>query len=126
MSPIGDFNRLYFDFIQFIKLHLEDDPNFKTFYRKNILMKEVNPKYFIHTWNERITKLYYEQISKFNIDFFLNKDYTNDVKGNSESNMLMVYIIKFKKAYDTLEDTIKKTFVNFIVNLTHLSFLYYK
>ena len=124
MSPIGDFNRLYFDFIQFIKIHLEDDPNFKTFYRKNILMKEVNPKYFISTWNERITKLYYEQISKYNIDFFLNKDYTNDVKG--ESNLLMVYIIKFKQAYDTLEESIKTTFVNFIVNLTHLSFLYYK
>lgn len=124
MSPISDFNRLYFDFIQFIKIHLEDDPNFKTFYRKNILMKEVNPKYFISTWNERITKLYYEQISKYNIDFFLNKDYTNDVKG--ESNLLMVYIIKFKQAYDTLEESIKTTFVNFIVNLTHLSFLYYK
>jgi hypothetical protein len=124
MSPIGDFNKLYFEFIQFIKLHLEDDHNFKTFYRKNIIMKDVNPKYFISTWNNRITKSYYEQICQRNIDFFLNKDYTNDVKG--ESSMLMVYIIKFKKAYDTLEETIKTTFVNFIVNLTHMSFLYYK
>ena len=124
MSPIGDFNKLYFEFIQFIKLHLEDDPNFKSFYRKNTIMRDVNPKYFISTWNTRITKLYYEQIRLRNIDFFLNKDYNDDLN-NAESNLLMVYINKFKKAYDTLNEEIKTTFVNFIVNLTHLSFLYY-
>jgi len=130
MSPIGDFNNLYFEFINFIKLHLENDPNFKTFYRKNTIMRDVNPKYFISTWNTRITKLYYEQIRLRNIDFFLNKDYNDDLNTNTntnatESNLLMVYINKFKISYDTLSEETKTTFVNFIVNLTHLSFLYY-
>jgi len=62
-TPIGVFNKEYFEFLNFIKIHIEDT-SFKTFYRKNQMMKETNPKFFIKTWNIRIGK-YKEQIMSY-------------------------------------------------------------
>ena len=74
MTPISDFNKSYFEFLKFIEKYLKEDKNFKTFYRKNQMMKETNPKFFIKTWNNRIGK-YNEQIMRRDVSFFLNKDY---------------------------------------------------
>jgi len=123
---VGDFNKVYFEFLKFIELHLKNDNNFKSFYRKNIMMKETNPKYFIKSWYTRITYKYYNEIKVKDISFFLNKDYNNDINNESQTNLLLSYINKFKDSYDTLDETIKSTFVQFICELTELSFLYYK
>jgi hypothetical protein len=41
------FNKTYFSFLEFIKTYLKNDPNFKTFYRKNQIVRETNVKIFI-------------------------------------------------------------------------------
>ena len=127
-SPIGIFNKEYFDFLNFIKSHIEDT-SFKTFYRKNQIMKETNPKLFIRTWYERIGSKYHEQVMQRDISFFLNKDYNQDVSEmgvGGDSGLLLKYINKFKESYETLDETIKETFLNYIISLTDKSFLYYK
>jgi hypothetical protein len=56
----------------------------------------------------------------------MNKNYEDDVSDSGESNMLLNYINKFKESYDTLDQSIKEEFVNFIMSLTDKSFVYYK
>lgn len=123
MTPVGDFNQCYFNFLKFIEKYLNDDKNFKTFYRKNQMMKETNPKFFIKTWNIRIGK-YNEQIMKRDVSFFLNKDYGDDVS-DTGNNTLLKYIDDFKQNYDSFSDEIKTEFINFIVDLTHKSHVYF-
>ena len=129
MSPVSEFNKEYFDFLKFIKEHIEDS-NFKTFYRKNQIIRETNPKMFIRTWYLRIGSKYHEQVMKSDISFFLNKNYQEDVSesgigGGSESNKLLEYINKFKESYETLDEIIKSKFLYFIITLTDKSFVYY-
>lgn len=124
-TPIGVFNKEYFEFLNFIKGHIED-ASFKTFYRKNQIMKETNPKLFIRTWYHRIGSKYHTQVMQRDISFFLNKNYEDDVYDSGDSNMLLKYINKFKDSYDTLDETVKETFLNFIIGLTDKSFVYYK
>jgi hypothetical protein len=125
-TPIGIFNKEYFEFLNFIKGHI-DDTSFKTFYRKNQIMKETNPKFFIRTWYDRIGNKYHTQVMQRDISFFLNKDYDDDIKyAGSDSNMLLKYINKFKESYDSLDEMVKETFLNFIIGLTNKSFVYYK
>ena len=126
VSPISDFNKEYFEFLKFIKQHLKDDPNFRMFYRKNKLMREANPKFFIRTWYNRIGSKYHAQVMQRDVSFFMNKNYEDDVSDSGESNMLLKYINKFKESYDTLDQSIKEEFVNFIMSLTDKSFVYYK
>ena len=122
---IRDFNKSYFDFLKFIEKYLKEDKNFKTFYRKNIMMKETNPKFFIKTWNEKITIHYNEQIMKRDVSFFLNKDYENDLSETGQMNTLLKYINDFKENYESLSEETKMEFINFIVELTHKSHLYF-
>ena len=73
-TPIGEFNKEYFEFLNFIKNHI-DDTSFKTFYRKNQIIKETNPKLFIRTWYDCIGSKYHLQVMQKDISFFLNKEY---------------------------------------------------
>jgi hypothetical protein len=123
-SPISEFNIDYFEFLNFIKLHIEDK-NFTSFYRKNKIMRETNPKFFIRTWFDRIGKKYHTEVMKRDISFFLNKNYEEDVSDTGEPNALLIYINKFKDSYDTLNENIKEIFLNFIITLTDKSFVYY-
>ena len=123
-TPISEFNKEYFEFLKFIKEHIEDS-NFKTFYRKNQIVRETNPKMFIRTWYECIGSKYHEQVMKSDISFFLNKNYEDDVSTSGEPNKLLHYINKFKESYETLDEIIKSTFLYFIITLTDKSFVYY-
>jgi hypothetical protein len=126
LSPIGEFNKEYFDFLNFIKDHI-DDAKFKTFYRKNQLIKQTNPKMFIKTWYDRIGSKYHAQVMQSDISFFLNKNYEEDVSVvGTDSNTLLIYINKFKESYDTLDEIIKAKFMYYIITLTDKSFVYYK
>ena len=124
-TPIGEFNKEYFEFLNFIKDYI-NDPKFKTFYRKNQIIKETNPKMFIRTWYNRIGSKYHEQVMKSDISFFLNKNYEDDVSDSGESNTLLKYINTFKESYDTLDEIIKSKFLYYIITLTDKSFVYYK
>jgi hypothetical protein len=126
LSPVGEFNKEYFDFLHFIKEHI-DDSNFKTFYRKNQIIKQTNPKMFIKTWYDRIGSKYHSQVMQSDISFFLNKNYEEDVTiAGNDSNTLLIYINKFKESYDTLDEIIKAKFMYYIITLTDKSFVYYK
>ena len=123
-TPVSEFNKEYFEFLKFIKEHIEDS-NFKSFYRKNKIVRETNPKMFIRTWYECIGSKYHEQVMKSDISFFLNKNYEEDVSTSGESNKLLDYINKFKESYETLDEIIKSKFLYFIITLTDKSFVYY-
>jgi hypothetical protein len=118
------FNKTYFEFLEFIKKYLNNDSNFKAFYRKNYIIKETNIKLLIKTWNMRITEKYYNEIIEKNFNFFLVKSYSDDIK-EEQNTPLLKYISEFKIVFPTLEDNVKNEFLNYITNLTKLSYLYY-
>jgi hypothetical protein len=103
---------------------------FNSFYNKNLIIKQTNIKLFIKTWYNRITKNYYEKVMKQDFDFFLNKSYIDDVSTDNTSgeapSIMLNYITDFKNTFHTLDEKIKNDFIYYMVNLTHLSFLYFK
>jgi hypothetical protein len=126
----SNFNETYFNFLNFIKKHMENDKKFNLFYNKNLIIKQTNVKLIIRTWYNRITRNYYDKIMNQDFDFFLNKSYEEDVlKDNTsgESPMLLIqYISNFKTLFPSLEESIKTEFITYMIKLTHLSFLYFK
>ena len=119
------FNKTYFSFLEFIKTYLKNDPNFKTFYRKNQIVKETNVKLIITTWHTRITSKYYTQVMNKDFDFFLNKSYNEEMTLQEKETPLLKYINDFKEIYPTLEETIKDQFLEYIINLTNFSYVYF-
>ncbi len=119
------FNKTYFSFLEFIKGYLKNDPNFKTFYRKNQIVRETNVKIIIKMWNDRITSKYYTQVMNKDFDFFLNKSYGEEMTAQEKETPLLKYINDFKQIYPTLEESTKKQFLEYIVNLTNYSYVYF-
>jgi hypothetical protein len=65
---------------------------------------------------------------KGNVDFFLNKDYSKDIKGNedfAQTYNIDLYIQYFKKIYETLEKDLVDVFVEKVQQLTSLSHSYF-
>lgn len=122
------FNACYFELLNLMKKHGSTSMEFKKFYSYNYFIKKTNVKLFIKTWNETITSLYYDEIMKGNIQYFLEKDYTNDMKGNegfSQSYNISSYIEYFKNIYNSVEKELISTFVEKIKILTSLSYDYF-
>jgi hypothetical protein len=125
-----NFNEQYFNFLKFIKKNMENDNNFNGFYNKNIIIKQTNVKLFIKTWYSRITKNYYNEVMKQDFNFFLNKKYDEDVSKDNTSGesptLMLKYITDFKNLFPNLHEDIKTEFIYYMINLTQLSFLYFK
>lgn len=124
-DTLSSFNTTYFSFLNYIKKYLSDDPNFKSFYRKNQIVKETNVKLIIKTWNARITEKYYDRVMNKDLEFFLTKTYNDDVSTQEKETPLLKYINDFKKVYPSLDDSVKNEFVDYVVNLTKYSYIYF-
>ena len=125
-----EFNKNYFLFLSFIKKNMNNDTKFNSFYFKNLIIKQTNIKLFIKTWYNRITSKYYTQVMNKDFDFFLNKTYADDVARDNTSGetptIMLLYISNFKQTFPSLDQPIKTEFTDFMMNLTELSFLYFK
>jgi hypothetical protein len=128
-SIFKEFINEYFKLLDFLKKYSDNDFTFKKFYAKNYLLKKVNIKLFIKGWYENITALYYSPIMSGNLDYFLKKDFNSDINKNksisSEFNM-NYYIDYFKGIYTTIQSDLFNKFIDYIKQLTNLSYLYYK
>ena len=113
----SNFNKTYFNFLDFIKKHMNNDSKFNTFYLKNKIVKQTNIKLIIKTWDNRITQRYYNKIVNKDLDFFLNKSYEEDIVVNTsgETNgTILNYITNFKTIYPTLDENVQKEFIDYI------------
>lgn len=119
------FNKLYFDFLTFLKTHSNGDKLFNRFYNKNYILKNTNIKLFIKGWYDNITAKYYQTIVEENLHFFMKKDYQADVSKLEHSNDIMKYINYFKEHYNTFEKKICDEFIGYIKQLTQLSYMYF-
>jgi len=122
------FNQYYFDLLNMMKKYGSSSQEFNKFYAYNYYLKKMNIKLFIKTWNETISMFYFDEIMKGNVAYFLNKDYSEDIKGNeafAQKYSLETYIQYFKKTYDNLEKDLVAIFVEKIQQLTALSRSYF-
>jgi len=83
---------------------------------------KVKKRVAIKCWYDSIYKPYKENIDNRDFDFFLNKDYSNDVG----SNEIVAGIEKIKKKINLLSDESKENSLKYVYNLSKLSELYYK
>lgn len=128
-SLFKDFNKIYFDFLDFLKKYSNGDKIFNDFYRKSYIIKKTNIKLIIKIWYDNISSLYNKEIEEGNIDFFLNKDYNleiNKIENYNNSYNINSYIDFFRKQYNILDDSIIQSFINYVQHLNKLSLNYFK
>jgi hypothetical protein len=91
-----------------------------------LLAKKANPKLIIRIWKEYIVDKYRDQILAGDINFFINKDYSNDLQNNENYSKIISCIDRLRDPVKDMTDEDRNKTMKYIQNLTKLIDIYYK
>lgn len=122
------FNGQIEEFLEDIVILFPDNREIKTSKTAIVMMKQANPKMLLSVWYRYIYMKYAEKIEEENIDYFLNKDYTDDVakldKNNSGGSSVIESINKLKGPLRELDKENTSKCLQYLKNLNNLSNMY--
>jgi hypothetical protein len=87
-------------------------------------IRKANPKLIIKIWKLYIVDKYQTQIESGNIDFFINKDYSQDLANADHSTKIIEAIDRLRNPIKLMTETDQSKTMKYIQNLTKLSVLY--
>ena len=79
-------------------------------------LKKVNPKSLLVNWKYYVGDKYKKQIMDGNIDFFLTKDYKNDMDDVEDKGAAMQAINRLKPALAKIGETNKMKASKYLIN----------
>ena len=93
---------------------------------KNSLLaiRKANPKMIIKIWSTFIVGKYKSEIEAGNIDFFINKDYSQDVANADNSGKIMDSIDRLRTPIKNMNNDNQAKTMKYIQNLTKLAAIY--
>ena len=122
---LSTFNNHIQDFFQDVIVIYPEDNDIKVASSSLGVMRKANPKLVVEMWKEYMLDRYKKEINEGNIDFFINKNYTDDLKTTTNSSIILEKI-------DTLREPMKKMgpknlekTIKYVQNLTKLCEFYY-
>ena len=123
MSLIKAFNNHLLEFIDDVISIFPDNADIRT--SKTFLegIKKVNPKKIIIYWNNYIVSLYDAEITEGDLNFFINKNYEQDVGGDKRENLRVLEDIR-KLVKETTKENQKKA-MKYVQNLNKICKLYF-
>jgi hypothetical protein len=107
---LEDISKVYSEDSRFIRCKLYLDT-----------LKKSNPRMIITTWKTQVTDKYEDHILAGDIDFFLNKDYTQETGYTPTMDQALQDL---RKAIQSMSDDNKTKSLQYIQNLCKLSKLY--
>ena len=118
------FNTQFYDFLDDIESVFINDHAIKQAKNALILIKKVNPTLVIKLWYNYIVVNYESEIDSNNINFFIEKDYKNDLRYLNSSDDIMKHIDSLREPVRSMGESNQKKSFMYIKNLCILSRLY--
>ena len=118
------FNVHFFDFLDDVASIIDDNDDIltsKTFFET---VKKANPTLIIKCWNLYVYQPYKEVIDSGNVQYFLEKDYNNDLSVLANSGEIMNGIYKIRSPIKSMSEINQQHCMKYIQNLSKLSTLY--
>ncbi len=118
------FNTQFYDFLDDIESVFMNDNGIKRAKNALYLIKKVNPTLIIRLWYKYIVVNYESEIDSNNINFFIEKDYKNDLRYLNSSDDIMKHIDSLREPVRSMGESNQKKSFMYIKNLCILSRLY--
>jgi hypothetical protein len=118
------FNDHFGEFLQDIQNVFPQNPDILAAKNSLTLLRKANPKMIIRVWNKYIVSQYKPQIEKGDIEFFINKDYSQDLKRAGESEKIMESIDRLREPVRLMSSEDQQKCMKYIQNLTTLADMY--
>ena len=117
------FNEHFIEFIDDIQQVFSNDKDILTAKNALLTIKKTNPKMLVKIWKSFIADKYQQPIMEGNIQFFIDKDYANDVSQNSHSDKIMSSINRLREPIRNMGVDNQQKAMKYIQNLTKLSLI---
>ena len=115
------FNDQFAEFINDVHLVFPQDADILSAKNALLAIRKANPKMIVKIWNSFIVGKYKGEIEAGNLDFFMNKDYTNDIANSNNSDKIMESIDRLRGPIKNMSTENQSKVMKYIQNLTRLS-----
>jgi|TARA_B110000037_G_C16903932_1_gene417343 hypothetical protein len=125
MSILKAFTGHLVDFVNEMRNVFPTDSNLRTggVFLEGLI--KINPKTVINGWKECVNDPYKDQILNGDLEYFINKDYNEDLEGSENKGKLLQTIDSFRDKIRNMGDDNKIKSMKYIQNLTKLCKMYF-
>lgn len=119
------FNSQFEEFLEDVEVLFPENKDIRTTKTGLTMMKKANPKMIMSVWYRYICVKYEDEIDNENLEYFLTKDYSSDLKmDEGAANKILESIDKIRDPLRFLDEENKKKCVQYLKNLNQLSKIY--
>ena len=115
------FNEIFFNFVNLISKTFPNDLEITIAKNKLYAIKKINPKLFIKIWKKHITDKYRDSIEEGNIDYFIEKNYSDDLNKVNNSERVMKCINRLREPIKKMDKSRQDMAMLFIQDLSKIS-----
>ena len=115
------FNEIFFNFVNLISKTFPNDLEITIAKNKLYAIKKINPKLFIKIWKKHITDKYRDSIEEGNIDYFIEKNYCDDLNKINNSERVMKSINRLREPIKNMDKSKQEMAMLFIQDLSKIS-----
>jgi len=115
------FNDHFIDFVNDVHCVFPDDADILATKNSLTTIRKLNPRMIVKIWNAFIVSKYKNEIEAGNIEFFINKDYSQDVSSTSNSDKIMESIDRLRDPIKNMSVENQSKVMKYIQNLTKLA-----
>jgi hypothetical protein len=121
------FNDHFMEFVNDIHEVFPDDVDILSAKNSFTMIRKMNPKLLIKSWDSLVVGKYQSAIEAGDLSFFMNKDYTNDLKdvpNNPNAERITIAIDRLRTPIKSMSSDNQAKIIKYIQNLTKISNLY--
>jgi hypothetical protein len=115
------FNDHFVEFVNDVQSVFPEDADILTAKNSLLAIRKANPKMIVKIWKKFISDKYSDEILAGNIDFFINKDYSNDLTSTKNPDKIMESIDRLRNPIKNMGPDNQAKTLKYIQNLTKLS-----
>ena len=115
------FNDHFIEFVNDVHCVFPDDADILATKNSLTTIRKLNPRMIVKIWNAFIVSKYKNEIEAGNIEFFINKDYSQDVSSTSNSDKIMESIDRLRDPIKNMSAENQSKVMKYIQNLTKLA-----
>lgn len=118
------FNKHFFDFMDDVITIFPENMDLETARNSFETFKKANPTTLIKVWHKYVYTQYHDYIEQGDISYFLDKDYSNDVRNVSNQSKTLDAINRLRDPLKNMGEKNKAHAVKYIQNLCKLCHMY--
>ena len=121
------FNDHFMEFVNDIHEVFPNDVDILSAKNSFTMIRKMNPKILIKSWDSLVVGKYQSAIESGDLSFFMNKDYTNDLKdvpNNPNAERIVSAIDRLRTPIKSMSLENQAKIIKYIQNLTKISNLY--